>query len=133
LLIWLLFGFLVGVGYGAPNHEAIPLSEDAEVQRLPIELRITASEIAEPPEVRVQKDQLLILGHLATSNPCTQLNAVATKQSDTITVEVMSESTLSKDQFCITVIAHFSYEATIRNLRSGTYRLKVMHTHPGTQ
>ena len=137
MVICLLVGFLVGVGYGTPNHEAIPLSENAEVQRLPIEFRTKASDLAERrehrTEVRALKDQLVILGHFATPTPCYRLNATATRQSDIITVEVTSESTLSPGQYCITVIAHVSYEAVISNLRPGTYRLKVMHAHSGTQ
>jgi hypothetical protein len=68
-------------------------------------------------------------GQLKTPTPCHTISSKLENSGSTITIRVNAASTNSAT--CAQAQAAFRYTGIIRNLRSGTFTMRVIHAIPG--
>lgn len=99
----------------------------------PVEFSYRQLRTGQYPVPRVSAEggdgRITVRGELGTPDPCQTLHAVAARTSTRVVLRVTIRP---KDGGCITVAGAFAYDATIRALPPGTYRLRVAHRFAGT-
>ena len=83
------------------------------------------------PTVTVGKGQIDVFGHIRTPNPCSPLSSEVRRDDDTITFVVTAEHGASA--ICAQVITVREYSAAIRNVKPGSYTLRVVHEYAELQ
>ncbi|HYD53937.1 MAG TPA: hypothetical protein VEA99_14970 [Gemmatimonadaceae bacterium] len=77
------------------------------------------------PQVTVGRNQIDIFGHIRTPNPCSPLSSRVRESGSTISFIVTAEHGASA--ICAQVITVRDYSAAIKNVKAGTYTLRVVH------
>ena len=77
------------------------------------------------PQVTIGRNQIDIFGHIRTPNPCSPLSSKVRESGSTISFVVTAEHGASA--ICAQVITVRDYSAAIRNVKPGTYTLRVVH------
>lgn len=88
------------------------------------------SSIEEGIDATVAFGELFVLGQLNTPSKCYRLTATFDRNDSRATLRIRGELA---NQNCGPGIGGFRYTATIRNLASGTYDLRVIHDVDGAQ
>jgi hypothetical protein len=85
----------------------------------------------EQPEVeaRGEAGRIVVSARLSAPDPCQQLNGELERSGSELKLRV----TITRvGEACIQPIGTFGYQAVIRDLAPGGYRLRVIHTYPNT-
>jgi len=86
---------------------------------------------AQEPGVRAEgaAGGITVRGTMRTPDPCRRLSGSVQAAGDRLTLRVEAAR---EGDMCAQVIAAFAYDAAVTGLAPGTYRLRVVHAHPGT-
>ncbi len=86
---------------------------------------------AEDPGARAEgaAGGITVQGTMRTPDPCRRLSGRVEAAGGGVTLRVEAAR---EGDMCTQVIAAFAYEAAVTGLAPGTYRLRVVHAHPGT-
>jgi len=76
------------------------------------------------PQVTVKPGEIDIFGNVRTPTPCWTLSSTASESGQTITFVVTARPTNA--EVCTQVITVRDYSAEIRNVKSGTYTVRVL-------
>jgi hypothetical protein len=93
---------------------------------------VSPGQSEQEPFVRVEggAGRIVVEARLNTPDPCRTLSAELTGSTAEPVLEVTVRP--SGAEACIQMIGTFQYQAAIRGLNAGTYRLKVVHTYAST-
>ncbi len=80
----------------------------------------------------VAEAQIQFAGAMSTPTPCYRVTGAANVADREITITVSAASTLGAGEGCAQAVASSSYTGAVRELRSGSHRVVVIHTIPGT-
>jgi hypothetical protein len=72
---------------------------------------------------------VVVRGQLDAPDPCQKVSGKLESSGSELTLRV---EVTSSPGACIAVIGNFTYAATVSGLTPGAYRLRVVHTYPGT-
>lgn len=79
------------------------------------------------PQVTVKPGQIDVRGQVRTPDPCYEVSSRVRAADGTITLAVQL---VRSDAVCAQVLVVRDYAATIRNVRPGTYVLRVVNVYP---
>jgi hypothetical protein len=97
------------------------------------EVQGTAAEGILPftPQVTVKPGQIDIFGNIRTPNPCSTLSTRVRESGSTISFVVVAEKGASA--ICAQVITVRDYNAQLKNVKPGTYTMRVVHEYDELQ
>lgn len=79
------------------------------------------------PQVTVKPGQIDVTGQVRTPDPCYAVSSRVRTADATITLAVQL---VRDDRICAQVLVVRDYAASIRNVRAGTYTLRVVNEYP---
>jgi hypothetical protein len=115
-----------GGGGGPQESRAAPTSPG-----LDFSARLLSGEDVSEPSARVAggAGRITVEGRLSAPDPCQKVTGALEGSGTDLTLRV---SVAATGEGCIQMIAAFGYTGTLTGLAPGTYRLRVVHTYPGT-
>lgn len=81
-------------------------------------------------QAKGESGRIVVNAKLSAPDPCRTLSGTLEREGSELTLQVSIERDQSGG--CYQIIGTFEYDAVIRRLPAGSYRLRVIHTYPGT-
>lgn len=87
------------------------------------------SSVLDPPEVTAEggEGRIAVTGVVTVGDPCHDVSGRLIARRLAVTLEVEARRQQNEDVACPDVVTSFAYEAVIRELVPGTYRVRVDH------
>lgn len=92
--------------------------------------QLSGQDVAEPSaRVTGGAGRITVEGRLSAPDPCRKVTGALEGSGTDLTLRV---SVAATEGVCAQMIAAFGYTGALTRLPPGTYRLRVVHTYPGT-